>query len=476
MQFNREITRLTLGFILAFALVALAAAYWAVIGPTSIVNREDNPRRVLAQTAIQRGAIIDRDGETLAETVPNEDGFLERRYEHRETFGTIGYYSLRYGASGPEAAYDNLLSGAANPGDFWTQISRDLFHRSQVGTDIQLTFDLDVQRAADEALSNRPGAIVVLDVPSGQVLALVSRPTYDPHRLDSLWDIMNADPGRPFFNRAIQGRYQPGGTLQTPLMALALIANAPLQQPIEHASEPVEVGDTTVSCAVRLPDTALMLSEAYAFACPGPFIGFGQQQGPRAVQSTFETFRLGQAPLIEGLTVAPEATPEPSVLASLTLNNENLTANIVGQGDLTITPLSMAIMAAAIVNDGNAPQAYTLLAVRDPLTEAWIPDQTLRPTTPFATINTARQLQDFMRDAVANGAAQNAGRPNIDIGGQATTAISGDTLQSWFIGFATLQDRRGLAIAVVLEDSGDPGLAADIGGRVLEAAHRADQP
>ncbi len=94
----------------------------------------------------------------------------------------------------------------------------------------------------------------------------------------------------------------------------------------------------------------------------------------------------------------------------------------------------------------------------------------MRPTIPLATADTARQLQDLMRDAVANGAAQNAGRPNIDIGGHAALAYSGDGSLAWFVGFATFAGKQGAAVAVVLENSDDPGLAADIGGTALAAA------
>jgi cell division protein FtsI/penicillin-binding protein 2 len=128
-------------------------------------------------------------------------------------------------------------------------------------------------------------------------------------------------------------------------------------------------------------------------------------------------------------------------------------------------------MASAIVNDGNAASPNTLLQFRRPDSAQWIPADRELPTIPVTTSDTARQLQDLMRYAVANGAAQNAGRPNIDIGGHATLAYSGDETQAWFVGFATLGGRRGIAVAVVLENSDDPGLAADIGGTALAAAH-----
>jgi penicillin-binding protein A len=133
----------------------------------------------------------------------------------------------------------------------------------------------------------------------------------------------------------------------------------------------------------------------------------------------------------------------------------------------------MAVIAAAIINDGNAPQPYALVATRSPESDTWTPVEAVRPTLPYANANTARQLQDLMRNAVANGAAFNAARPNIDIGGHATIAYSGDETQAWFVGFATIAGRQAIAVAVVLENSNDPGLAADIGGTALAAAHEA---
>jgi cell division protein FtsI/penicillin-binding protein 2 len=130
----------------------------------------------------------------------------------------------------------------------------------------------------------------------------------------------------------------------------------------------------------------------------------------------------------------------------------------------------MAMMAAAIVNDGNAPQPYLLDAIRQPETDVWELVPHLQPTIPLTTSEVARRLQDLLRYAVATGAAQNAGRPSMDIGGHASLAYSGDSTLAWFIGFATLGGRDSVAIAVVLENSTDPGLAADIGGIVLQSA------
>ncbi|NJO83779.1 MAG: hypothetical protein HC828_13930 [Blastochloris sp.] len=336
---------------------------------------------------------------------------------------------------------------------------------------MRLTLDLDVQRAVVEAMGDQRGAAVVISIPDGGVLSLVSLPTYDPNQLDANWEGLRDDPGRPFFNRVLQGGYQPGGTLQTPLMAAALLLGEPLDLPMDEAAAPLSLDGLTLDCAVRLPpDLALTLRESYTFACPTPFAALAADLGSETVASMLDTFRLDETIALPGYLNLDEATAEPSSVPFPT-DDVSLIEMALGQGELTISPLNMATMAGAIVNDGNAPQPYTLLATRSPDGE-WLPDTTIRPTLPVATANTARRLQDLMRAAVATGAAQNAGRPALDIGGHAALAYAGESSQAWFIGFATLGGRRSAAVAVVLENSQDPGLAADIGGAALAAARQ----
>jgi peptidoglycan glycosyltransferase len=469
MQFSREINRLLIGLLVSFFIVAVAAAYWAVVGPETVLQRDDNPRRFVAEASIRRGGIFDRDGEVLVRTVASNGG-LTRNTIYRETYGALGYFSQRYGASGTEAAYDDLLRGETLTRDFGDTLLDELLHRPQVGSDIQVSLDLNVQQAAARALNGQTGAVVVMAVPSGEVLAMVSSPTYNPNTLDADWDTLRTSPGQPFFNRAVQGRYQPGGTLETPLMAAALINDRPINVPLEPATHAVQVDDVTLNCAVRLPEIPLSLRESYAFACPFPFVVLGEALGASALEATLDTFHLSKPPTLPGYD---DQTPQLTVTPALaSASQDDIIAAAAGQGELTVSPLTMAMMTAGIVNDGNAPQPSMLIATRAPGAESWTPVQSIRPTVPIATTNTARQLQDLMRYAVASGAAQNAGRPNVDIGGHASVAYAGENPLSWFIGFATISGRRGVSIAVVLENSADPGLAADIGGTVLAAAQQ----
>lgn len=470
MQFTREINRLLIGVLVMFGLVGLAALYWAVAGPDTILLRPDNPRLVEAEARLIRGDMADRNGAVLATSETLPDGSAARRYLHPETSGALGYASLRYGVNGAEAAYNTILRGDDLPQSLNTYFDTGILHQPRRGSDVRLTLDLAVQQEAARAMEGLTGAVIVLSVPDGDVLALVSRPTYDPNTLDADWETLIQAAGNPFFNRPLQGNYQPGSTLQTPLMAAALLTDYPMDTPQGNATRPIQVNGVRLNCAALLPSRPLTLREAYAFACPAPFADLINKLGFNTVQATFDTFRLHQPLSLPGFVAEPETLPAPTAVP-LRLRPDMLLETALGQGSVTVTPLEMAAIAAAIVNDGNAPLPRALLATRAPDAARWSPVEAAGTTIPITTANTARQLQDMMRLTVAQGAAQNAARPNRDIGGHAAVAYSGEQSQVWFVGFATLAGRRGVAIAVVLENSSDPGLAADIGGRVLEVAH-----
>lgn len=469
MQFSRESNRLLLVLMSAFVVILLAAAYWAVIGPDTILQRTDNPRLVEEETRLLRGGIYDRNAIALVETDVIE-AITTRIYHYPAMSSALGYFSLRYGESGAEAAFNSILRGDDLPQDLTTYFSQGILHQPQQGSDIQMTFDLAIQETLAEAMTGQRGAAVVLAVPGGEVLGMISLPTYDPNMLDEAWESLVEADGNPFFNRPLQGNYQPGGMLQTPLIAAALLDGQSLETSVIDATSPLQLDDLDLSCAVPLEARALSFRESFTFGCPRAFADLTQRLGPETVNAIFSTFTMSNPPSLSGFVVQPVGTPT-SVPTQVFVTDDNFLENALGQGQLTITPLQMATIAAAIVNDGNAPQPYTLLATRPPGIIDWTAAPNLHPSTPLTTANTARQIQDMMRLAVAEGAAQNAGRPNIDIGGHAALAYSGDETQAWFIGFATLAGRRGIAIAVVLENSSDAGLASDIGGTVLEIAH-----
>lgn len=509
MQFTREINRLLFGLLISFFVIVLAAARWAVFGAESVLQREDNPRLVIEEASIQRGSIYDRNDRLLAVTFPREASFppecepylaldlfnvadLFRCYPYPAAFSAVGYYSLVYGVSGAESAYDSLLRGDREPETLSSYFDRDILHLPQQGSDVQLTLDLSVQTQVAAAMGNQRGAVVVIAVPGGEVLTLLSQPGVDPNTLERDWEMLVADAGKPFFNRALQGGYQPGALLQLPLLSLAISSNQPPNRLYDAATAPVLVEDVEVACLTPTVDTALTLRDAFLAGCPQAFVMLAQEQGVDAVQAQYVAFRLDRPPTLPGFVVEPplpEATPTAAAPAALpvtpeaaavlqpnvdvTLTEENFLPNVVGQGTITVTPLEMALLVAAPINGGNAPQPIILRATRAPGTTDWMSARRTLPSAAVMTGETSLQVQSVLRENVATGSASAAQQPGLDIGGQVAVAYSGESTQAWFIGFATLPDGTGFATAVILENSADFALAARIGGTALTAAHTA---
>jgi peptidoglycan glycosyltransferase len=473
-MFAAEIRRLALMLLLAFACVVFAAAYWALFARESMLGRGDNPRLAIAASQIVRGNVYDQDGNLLATTRIERDGNV-RTYPQTAIYGGLGYLSPTYGAGGFEALYDELLRGTESPSaDAVEAVFGPLTSTRQVGNDIRLTLIDQVQMQAMQGLQSHTGALVVMVVPSGDLLAIVNSPTFDPATLEAEWEALRNHPDNPLFNRALDGRYPPGSASESVLLSAMLLEATSLDIVFENATSPVTLGDadetaSVLSCAVRLPQTDLTLRDAYAFACPAPFAQYTEAANQAVVQGALDTFaELVRAARLDRATVE---------LSGAAFAQGNIMANALGQGELQVSPLAMAMLGAAIVNDGNAPLPDLLDATRAPGQAEWSETTGLPQTVPFTTTTTARRLADLMRFTVANGAAQNAGRPNIDIGGHAATAVSasGEPL-TWFIGFATLGGQQAVSIAIVLENTDDPGLAADIAGDVLIAVQEALGP
>lgn len=466
MSFTHEINRLMLGLLTVLFIIIGSASYWAVVGTNSILLREDNPRLVEDEARIRRGRIYDTQNTLLAESVLNEDGFLERRYYHPEMYSALGYFSLRYGTAGAEAAYNSYLRGEIFDDELNKFIEQDLLHIPQQGLDIQLTLDVDVQQTIVNQLGDYHGAAVVLSVPDGKVLGLVSLPTYDPNTLDEDWESLVDAEDNPFFNRALQGQYQPGGMLQTPLMVAGILTQQPFDIVTADANRPVLVEDTQLRCAIEPETPDLTYTEAYAYGCPFPFSLLAQDVTASSLQNIFDAFRLASPPNLSGFTI--EANPTPEVTPELT-PEFNLTEDIIGQGDLTINPFGMASLVSAIINNGNAPQPYALQAYHLP-DEVWQENFVDRASIPLLTANSARRLRELMINNMQVGASVSANRPNLTIGGHTALAISGDEIQTWFIGFVLLEDNRGAVIAIVAEDTDDATEIAHIAGEILESA------
>lgn len=195
------------------AACGLAAAYWGVVSSPALAARDDNPRRVLAEQAIQRGRILARDGQQLAVSKPitiTRDPLVSRLPAYARVYALpqaaplVGYYSLDHGVGGVEEQANAVLRGQT---DFWA----GLLHHPQRGADVTTTLDVGWQTGLAAQLAGDTGGAVALNWRTGEILAMSSAPFFNPATLDKEWDTLKQNPSAPMLNRAAKGAYPVGG-------------------------------------------------------------------------------------------------------------------------------------------------------------------------------------------------------------------------------------------------------------------------
>ncbi len=470
---TRSLNRLTASILVMFLAVAVSLTYWSVFASDSLLARPDNPRRVEFEQMLWRGAIYDRSDQVLVQTVsagysPSGKAIVRRDYPQPDALSATGYYSLVHGVGGAEEAFDATLRGDSQL-DPWQSAIRSAMHAPQIGNDLRLTLDLPLQSAITAALKPYRGAVVAIEVPSGAVRAMVSAPSYDPNNLDASFDDLLKEPSAPLLNRVIQGVYQPGGALETVILAALLADKTALDAPVPNANTALQLNQMTLTCALAQP--AATLGTVYANACPLPF-AIAASEHRVAVQQAVDAFGLLHPPTLAHFKT--QAGQPPTPLYAFANDDSLLQAQGAGQGALTVTPLQMGLVAATIANQGNAVSLYMADATRTPGAKTWQPLDISAVQPAVTSQDVANAIRLAMRAAVTQGVAHAADQPGLTVYGHASFAYTGpqNNAVSWFIGFIDLPNGGSVAVAVVLEGTRDPDAAAVVGGMALAAANR----
>jgi cell division protein FtsW (lipid II flippase)/cell division protein FtsI/penicillin-binding protein 2 len=440
------IRRAATTLLLGFAAVAVILAYWQVARAPALVQRADNPRLVQAELRLHRGRILDRHGAELAVSRPLADGTMQRVYPDPAAAPVTGYYSLRYGTAGIEETYDPLLRGATGL-DAWESWKRELLHRPQEGSDVQLTVDLAIQEVAYGALRGRSGAAVVMDPRNGEVLALASNPTYDPNTLDSNWEILAKAPEAPFLNRATQGLYPPGSLFHTVLLAAALETNL-----ISPGTVFTDTACARQPATGRPPLAPLSLNEIYAYGCEAAFTAISAQVEGEQVTALGRRLGLGEAPPLE-IRAEAGRLAEKARLPGAAPPGSSL-----DRWEVSLSPLQMALVVAAIANDGVRPTPALTLG------------RQVADGQRALSSTTARQIRQAMQ--LATGQAEPGGIPIAGTMAVVPRQRPGSAPLNWFLAFAPLDSPR-VVVVVIVENGTDDGYPAALAARrLLDAALR----
>ncbi len=475
---NRELKRVSGAILIMFLALMVSTTTITVFQVDNLRAHDQNTRTLYDSYSAERGPILVA-GEPIAESVPVDDKYkFQRVYKNPEMYAAItGYFTLNQGNTGIESSLNDYLSGTAND-QFLAKLNSILTGQNPKGAAVELTIDPDVQQVAWDALGDHPGSVVAIDPTTGAILAMVSKPSFDPNRLAShiddeviaAYDELLDDPSDPLFNRAISGDlYHPGSVFKLVVAAAAIDSGrftadstfpnpATLQLPLSNS---VITNSDNGKCG---PGDTVSIADALRLSCNIPFAQLGAALGQKDLRDYAKRFGFSSELGIP-MSVTPSTIPD-------SLDAPQLMLSSFGQADVRVTPLQMAMISAAIANGGQMMKPTLIRSVIAPDLTVLDPFEPKVLTSPISK-QTSSTLTGMMINNVNNGAASNGRISGIDVGGKTGTAENGEGAQYtlWFTGFAPADNPK-VAIAVVIEDGGTSygnAVAAPIARKVIEA-------
>jgi peptidoglycan glycosyltransferase len=476
---NKPIRRVAFVAMIMFALLLANGTYMMIFRQDSLAAQPQNRRVRDAEFAQNRGAILAAGKTEIAKTVPAKDRFkYQRVYPDGELYATItGFYSYDRASTALERTYNAQLAGT-DDALFVRRLVDIATNKTPEGASVQTTIVPKIQKAAADALGNQKGAVVALDPKTGAVLAMVTSPTFDPNDIAShdieaagkAYDRLAANPQHPMSNRAAREIYPPGSTFKLVTTAAALADGKSPDSTVESPDR-LKLPGTRVylSNSTNCGGTEITITQALKVSCNTAFANLGLEVGEDKLREQAQLFGFDRRHLADLGGVASQFPDK--------LNDAQLALSSIGQYDVAASPLQMAMVSAAIANDGVLMDPYVVSTVRS---QDLTPIQTHKPQelSTAMTPENARELQQMMGLVVSEGTGRNAQIPGVEVGGKTGTAQSDPKRKpfAWFTSFAPLDDPK-VAVAVIVEDADIPRsdiaggrVAAPIAKAVMEAA------
>ncbi|MDT0545467.1 MULTISPECIES: penicillin-binding protein 2 [Streptomyces] len=461
--------------LLVFALL-LRDNWIQYVQADELKNHKKNLRVDIARYSQPRGNII-VDGRAITGSAETNgiNYKYKRTYKNGEMWAPVtGYASQVYGTNQIENLEDGILTGNDDR-LFFNRTIDMLTGKDKTGGDVITTLNAKAQEAAFKGLGNKKGAVAAIDPRTGKILALASTPSYDPSTIagaskkdETAWQALQKknNPDEPMLNRALRQTYPPGSTFKV-VTAAAALENGKYENIDEPTDSPVPfklpLSTQNLKNEGSIQCKNVSLREALRISCNTVFGKLGDDLGKEKMLEQAKKFGFNDevfTPVRADASVYPEEMDRPSNALSS-----------IGQFDTRATPLQMAMVAAAIANDGDLKKPYMVDKLRDTNLN------TIEQTEPATMSNpvsedTARKLQDMMETVVKSGTGTAAQIPGVTVGGKTGTAQHGvansKNPYAWFISYAKGKDGSSpVAVAVVIE--GSDTLRDDIAGGKLAA-------
>lgn len=491
---RRPYRRLGTAVLVMLSLLLLNVGYIQVVKSEEYRSNPANKRTALDDFNRQRGQITAAGGVVLARSVPSDDQFrYQRSYPRGAAYANItGYLSLRYGSTGLENTYNEVLSGD-DPSLLVDNVSDLVTGRDPRGGNVELTLVPKLQELAFKQLTDKgfTGAVVALRPKTGEVLALVTSPSFNPNRFaahtdavqkqayNELAEARTTSKPSPDVNRAIESVYPPGSTFKLVVASAALQNGFTPNTAVTGVSKITlpGTGGATLSnfsgetCANK-GGSDVSLTDALAHSCNTAFAQVAMKLGADKLRAQAQAFGVGEGGDLGGLQIAPSRVGDMADTAAVGQSG-------IGQRDVAFSPYQNAEVVATIANGGLRMQPYLVARLTKPDLSL------LRPATEPTSIGqaipkaTAEAIKKMM--LASEQEMSTASDPALQIASKTGTAEHGSDPKTtpphaWYVAFAPADDPQ-IAVAVFVADGGDKGLnavgatvAAPIGQAVIKAA------
>lgn len=468
-----NIKKVLMVFLIFFIGIVSYITYFEIIVGPKIVNNAYNRRLWVKRNEVLRGTIYDRNGNALTKSNRIDQETQKREYTGGEIFAhVLGYVDIKYGITGLERKYDEQLMSTDIEDSIKSLIKNKGKDQEKIGNSLKTTLDLNVQRKAYDLLGDNRGAVVALNPRTGEILAMVSKPSFNPNNLQEIWKSINENKQRPLINRASAGLYPPGSTFKT-ITAISALENMPSVKNRTFDDN----GSLYISNDYSLHNFAgevlgnLTFQQAYTHSSNVVFGTLGLELGNDKLKATAEKFFFNKDIPADGIPVEPSKFPTLKKY-----EKGSIAQSAIGQSSDLASPLQMAMVTSTIANDGVMMKPHL---VSDILTSKGQPVKSIEPESlgQIISADTAKTMKDFMRSVVNEGTGVNASIEGVEVCGKTGTADHQDEGKdapphSWFIGFAPY-DNPQVAVAVIVEDGGQGGkAAASIASEVMRTALR----
>jgi len=439
MNANKRIIRVLVAISFLFLALITYLLWFNMFKAGDISTNSYNKRQWESEQSVKRGDIYSSDGVLLAETEIDGDARIRKYPRGRLYSHVIGYYSQVYGKSQLEMSRDDELLGKGN-------ISISL-GEMRYGNNLNLTIIDELQEYAYDQLDGRNGAIVAMEPTTGQILAMVSLPDYNPEKIEDNWADMMEDESSPFLARATQGLYPPGSTYKI-VTGAAAYDNGLTEETFDDNGK-FEKGDVTVYNYGKESHGHIGVKEAFELSSNYAFCTLGYEMGAERVKAEAEKFGVNKSfdfdiPVSQSQIQYKRMSDLDAALVS------------IGQGGLVMTPLHVAMMGSAIANHGRMMKPYLVETVTT--NNGTVVGQS-KPSVLYDCVGAAcaDYVQDMMIGVVENGTGKNAQIRGMSVAGKTGTAETDSGKDhAWFVGYAPAENPT-ICVAVILENDGSSG-------------------